>query len=602
MSKKNYSLTGNIYYVFKKMFEYKKRLKYKLMLQICSKLMIPFFTSAVPAIAVALIRRRVRLEEFIGIMFISVAVYTGIIFLEQYERNTMKFEIICARIEIFGFGIVRNQTTLDYNNIEPQDKQLMYRKANAAVESNDVGIELLMKNVPEFITNTAGILLYGGMVTVLNYKILIVLAVMTISNFVLSHYAIKYENDIVDERAKVYRNINYIYKNANSSINGKDERIYHMEMWFIKAFKELTKKRVGLFTKVEQKYLLPELSDNIWLFIRDIIAYGMLTVGVINGTISIEKFTFYLGILSSFSAQLKASVLSFSEMKRANIDVINFRKYCDIENSYNHGTGINIPKGDIAIEFKNMCFRYPGADKDTIHNLNLKIDAKSKIAVVGMNGAGKTTLVKILSGLYYPTSGDVLINGKSMKDFNINEYQSMIGTIFQDVIPLGFTIAQNVSPQNEIDHDKVQRCLERAGLNEKVDELKNKENTYLTQVFSKDGIMLSGGEMQKLMLARALYKDAPLLILDEPTAALDPIAESEMYEGYNNLTKDKTSIFISHRLSSTKFCDRILFFENGCVAEDGTHDELMKKQGKYAKMFEIQSHYYKEGINCEGSI
>jgi ABC-type multidrug transport system fused ATPase/permease subunit len=238
---------------------------------------------------------------------------------------------------------------------------------------------------------------------------------------------------------------------------------------------------------------------------------------------------------------------------------------------------------------------------DTISHFNLQINGGSKIALVGINGAGKTTLVKLLAGLYYPTEGEILINGRSIRDYNIEEYYRLIAVVFQDVEILAFTIAKNIAACSDdmINYERVRKCLEMAGLKDKIDELRDKENTYLTQSIDKDGIMLSGGQMQKLMLARALYKDSPIIILDEPTAALDPIAESEIYEKYNDLTRGKTSLFISHRLSSTKFCDRIIFLENGSIVEDGTHRQLMDKGGRYAEMFEIQSHYYKENSEAD---
>lgn len=423
---------------------------------------------------------------------------------------------------------------------------------------------------------------------------------MSILNFSLTHFARTYEEKHKNEYAKLDRQIAYLYENSISLINGKDVRIYQMEEWFYKVFKNLIKSNSNWNQKVEFLYFLPNISDNILLFVRDFLAYGILITNVVNGKIDVATFTLYIGIISGFSAWLTKAVEAFSNLNRANLGVMDFRKYMDIEEVFNHENTSYPFASDLAypltIEFKDVSFRYPGADKDTISNLNLKSEGGSKLALVGINGAGKTTLVKLLTGMYYPTKGEILVGGKSIKDYNINDYQKLVGAVFQDVEILAFSIAKNVaaSSDDKIDHAQVLKCLALAGLKEKVESLKDKENTYLTQSISKDGILLSGGEMQKLMLARALYKDAPLVILDEPTAALDPIAESELYEKYNSLTKDKTSIYISHRLSSTKFCDRIIYLEDGQIIEDGTHQELMEKKGNYSNMFNIQSHYYKE--------
>ena len=249
------------------------------------------------------------------------------------------------------------------------------------------------------------------------------------------------------------------------------------------------------------------------------------------------------------------------------------------------------------IEFKNVSFRYEEKGEDILKDISFSIHPGEKIALVGNNGAGKTTLVKLLCGFYHPTSGDILIGGHSIETLNLDEYHDLLAVIFQDINTIPVSIASNVSGrvEEETDMRKVHECLLRAGLWKDVEVLDRKELTSLTQSFDPDGIQLSGGMMQKLMLARCLYKDAPMLVLDEPTAALDPIAESNMYEEYKTATREKSALFISHRLASTKFCDKILFLENGKIIETGTHDELLAKKGKYAEVFEVQSQYYTEG-------
>jgi ABC-type multidrug transport system fused ATPase/permease subunit len=346
-------------------------------------------------------------------------------------------------------------------------------------------------------------------------------------------------------------------------------------------------------------YALANLSDSIFAIIRNLIAYTILVTMVLDGVINVAEFTFMIGIVIGFAVWLNQLSSSYGRLKEASLRIDSYREYMAIDD------GVNLEEGEkveplldqkLSIEFKNVSFKYPSTENPTITNFNLKIEAGEKIALVGINGAGKTTLVKLLTGLYNPTSGEILINGIPIKAFNRYDYYNLFGVIFQDINILPFSIAQNISGRTEedTDLDKVNRVLEASGLAEKVASLDKKEHTSLTQVVDDKGIMLSGGELQKMMLARALYKDSPILVLDEPTAALDPLAEQSLYLKYNDLTKNKTSLFISHRLASTQFCTKIIYLDNGEILESGSHQELMKKKGKYFEMFEIQSQYYKE--------
>ena len=274
-----------------------------------------------------------------------------------------------------------------------------------------------------------------------------------------------------------------------------------------------------------------------------------------------------------------------------------YRDYIDSGKTTTQPQSIPDQGATYAITLDHVTFGYKGQSKKIFEDFCLEIPAGQKVALVGINGAGKTTLVKLLCGLYKPDSGRILFNGIELNETCRNAFQRNLAVIFQDAIVMSVSIAENIScqPLEDTDREKVIEVLKRANLWDRIERLPQREMTFIGKDLDDNGIQLSGGEVQRLILARALYKEAKMLILDEPTAALDAIAENEMYKMVNDLVEDHTALFISHRLSSTQFCDRILFLENGKIAEDGTHDQLMRKKGKYAEMFDIQSQYYQEG-------
>lgn len=248
-----------------------------------------------------------------------------------------------------------------------------------------------------------------------------------------------------------------------------------------------------------------------------------------------------------------------------------------------------------------MSFTYPGSDEPTLKELNLSIRPGEKIALVGLNRAGKSTLVKLLCGLYHPTSGTIYVDDKPLEAYERESYFGMISAVFQKVKLLPLTIAQNVASDNgdKIDFQRVRGCLKLSGAWDMVDNLPKKENTFLGRGILDDGIELSGGESQKIWMARAFYKEAAFIVLDEPTSALDPLAEQEIYEKYMKLSMGKTSLFISHRLASTRFCDRIFLLEKGRIVEEGSHEELLQQNGVYANLFAIQGKFYNKGFADE---
>jgi ATP-binding cassette subfamily B protein len=512
------------------------------------------------------------------------------------------FENTFTRNATFLLRLAEHQVTTDYMNVESTDRKKIITRAFEAISSNYLGIEMLLKQTPLVIINSIGLIIYGILIAIYVPFVLAILVIMSIANYFLTKRANKYvakmKNSLSDDFYEKY----YLSKDSTNPNYGKDIRLYNLGKWFNELFVKLTKNRRNVVKTIEKRFMFADLSNTVFLFIRDFIGYGVLLSLVINKQIDLATFTYLIGTVAGFSMWLNGFTSAFNLMRSSNISVNDYRRCIGGQSRYNEeGVSTSVLSSPLDIEFKDVTFSYPNAESPTIENLSFKVKAGEKIALVGNNGAGKTTIIKLLCGLYSPSKGTISVNGHDINSFNVNEYMKLLSVVFQDSEPVSLTIKSIIgcSRDEEVDTKKMWKAIEESGLKEKILSLENKENTYITKMFDESGIRLSGGEIQKLMLARSLYKDAPLLILDEPTAALDPLAEERLYLQYEDLVKDSTSIFISHRLSSTKFCDRILFLEQGCIVEEGSHNVLMNLNKKYREVFDIQAKYYKEGDECE---
>jgi len=594
----SYSLVSNMIYVYKQSFLHSKFIKLYLLVNFITEIATPFLATLLTTLVVYALTSGQEVSYYltviIGLTLITLIVES----LKYWSRIMFTFENIYTRNTQFFLYLSDHQLESDYQNIEPKSKRKSISKAFEAVASNIFGIELMLRNVPLLVINITGMIFYGGLVAIYVPIVLVVLFAMTVINFMLTKRANTYMESRRDDINNHYEQKYYLTIDVSNPNYGKDIRLYKLKDWFNNILVSLTKKRVIIAKKIEKRYIFANVSNSIFLLVRDFIVFSLLISLVLKGDIDITTFTFLAGIVAAFTLWLNGFVEASNNLRTSTISVKEYRECLDTENLLNHGEGRDISKlkSPLSIEFKNVSFSYPDTEKVIIENLSFKISPGEKVALVGDNGAGKTTIIKLLTGLYKADEGEILINGYDIHSFNITDYMNLFSVVFQDSEPLALTIENIITCQRnkEVDKERLYDALEKSGLKEKVLSLEAKEHTYLTQIFDLSGIRLSGGEIQKLMLARALYKNAPLLILDEPTAALDPLAEERMYLQYDNLTEHNTSLFISHRLASTKFCDRVFFLENGKIIENGSHDELIALNKKYKETFDIQAKYYKE--------
>lgn len=443
-----------------------------------------------------------------------------------------------------------------------------------------------------------------GAATFINSPVLgTVIVIMSIAVIVLTakYHGLSEKKDYeaYSESSDCYTLLEY-YNNKylNESESGKDIRIFNEKPLITEELNEKVYNKVKFY---RQKIF------KIWAGVGQISTIGTNILGgaiyifvglkALAGTFGAGSVVEYYGAISKLITDCTDIAGNMGYLRANNANLKSEIEYLELVSDMENGTrsidGID-PKTAV-FEFSNVSFTYPETDVVILKHLNLKINAGEHLAVVGINGSGKSTMIKLLCRLYDPTEGKITLNGIDIREFDYTEYLKLFGIVFQDFKLLAFPLGENIACTEEYDEEKVWRCLEMAGMKERVEELPKKLKQSVCKLYEKDGIDFSGGEEQKIAIARALYKDAPFIILDEPTAALDPIAESEIYSRFNEIAGSKTTVYISHRLSSCRFCDRIVVFDDGAVIQDGTHDELLDDtDGKYSKLWNAQAQYYAE--------
>ncbi|MCD7826110.1 MAG: ABC transporter ATP-binding protein/permease [Clostridiaceae bacterium] len=608
---KKYSAWSNWKYVFCRMCAYDKRYPLYIAVKSAAAFLSPFISAIIPSVAIGLTAAGSSLETFALVMAGLVLGSLCIGLLSVYMDNLIQTKNYYVSYDSVQHEVIGQILHMDYAILESAKGKMLADSAKYSYELDWQGWNRMMDMFTPFAYNLLGVLIYSVILIPKCPWVLPVFVLMTVSNLLIER---KISRRAWGKHRKIFHEtdskVNYFFERSTSATDGKDIRMYQMETWFGHIMQEMIEKRLKYWKKAEVGYFWPCFSDTVWSLIRDIIAYSVLVAQYMQGGLDAASFTLYLGIIAGFAGWLNGGnmgdgfIRAYSEMLRCNWNIEDYREFMQFHNAARDdkkstkGRCFSSDSSGVSIEFRNVCFRYPEAEQDTIHDLNLHICAGEKIALVGVNGAGKTTLIKLLCGFYKPTSGKILVDGVDITEYDLEDYQRGISAVFQDMMIMASSVAENVAciEKEQIDTEKLWKCLTLADIADKVRGLPKKEQTSVTNFLDKDGVMFSGGELQRILLARAIYKEAPVLLLDEPTSALDPLAETAIYEKYHQLSQGKTTVFISHRLASTRFCDRIIFYEHGQVIEEGTHQELMERGGEYAQMFLLQSQYYdKEG-------
>lgn len=585
-------MKANIKYMLKNWIAWDKKSLIYFFIRVPALVFQPIVTAYIPKAMIDCITEGVtvgRLTLVVGLLSVLLVLTTWFApFMQELLNGSAR--IIRMRYAVLAF---RKNLYTDYKNIESPHGREKNKRAMEFYRSYYSGSSDFLDSCNQFCVCIVGIITSLALIYKINMIMILIILATCVCEFFLLKFLNKKEKKTKNERSKIFVRFDYYYNLCRDFSAAKDIRLYGFTDYFMLAVAKIIYELEAVNQKFARQNIKVGGTRALLNLLRELVAYVYLTYLVCSSRLSVSDFIFYFGIITGFSNWIMNAVYQYSNLERCCNDCAAFREFAESTDENDNKPDIDF-KGIESIEFQNVSFKYQSAEKSTINNMSFKVNKGENIAIVGENGAGKTTAVKLLCGLYYPTSGEILINGKSNRDFSGNSYFNLFSAVFQDYYFMPMTIAENICATSNYDKEKLFAAFEKAGISNKITRLPNKEKSYMIKDVYKDAVDFSGGEKQKLLLAKAIYKNAPVLILDEPTAALDPIAENELYLKYNEITSNKISFFISHRLSSTRFCDRILFIKDGRIAESGTHEELMALKGLYYRMYQIQSYYYKE--------
>lgn len=512
----------------------------------------------------------------------------------------------CRVAAEFDSELHKRLARADLEQLENPDFLDMQEKAKKFLYSDWHGFGYLLDSALNIVGQVFTLAGVAAIIATLDVRVVLIFLVLTGAGTFTEGRAKERAAKLTEQISADQRGWMYYARLFENFDYGKEIRLNAMGDW-------LLKRERAFFTRVNDNlkqqndgYIRSGLIGSGCTFLQQCAAYTWLILRTMQGGISVGSFTMYVSAVTSFASALRTVLDNLTEIRVYDQFYDRLDEYLSVPARLRGDVGDRnsdisarnekriLPEGEHVIEFRNVGFRYSGSDTWALRDVNLTLKPETKLAVVGENGAGKTTFVKLLTRLYDPTEGVIMMDGIPIQEYDYDSYMSAFSAVFQDYRLFSFSLEENVTLASPADERRVENILRRVGLGEKLDDLPKGIHTAVYKNFDENGFEPSGGEGQRIALARALYKDAPIVVLDEPTAALDPRAEFELYQHFNELTKGKTAVYISHRLSSTRFCDEIMVFADGRIVERGTHEELMKREGVYAELFKMQAQFYRE--------
>ena len=532
-----------------------------------------------------------RIPYFIGLVGIAMSAN----FILNVLQNILKTWVAIKDNDLMnGFDLMIGEKvmSLDFEMVE--DPEILDLKERALFPVHNQGvfqsvIEQAMTLVSQVITMIGLI----AILTTLNPLLIIFLFVMAAITTLINKKTQKVMYDFYQLLIPVNRKFGYYAKVTTDFSYGKDIRLYEMDKLLIDRIAEYNETSLSVFTKlyvVLGRYLG---YNELVLQLQMVLVYVYMAYKVVTKSIGFGDFTMYASAATQFGQCLSIVGSTYMEMSQMCRYLESYLEFDALKSTRSNGKRTLDSSLTPTLEFRGVSFKYPKSDAYALKDVNITIKAGEKLSIVGLNGAGKTTFIKLLTRLYEPTEGGIYLNGINILEYDLKSYLELMSVVFQDFKLLAFSVKENIVFDEEVDDDSVISILKEAGFEQDLNKLPKGIHTPIYKTFEEDGIEFSGGQSQKIAIARAIYKDSPLVILDEPTSALDPIAEYEIYRRFNKLVGDKTTIYISHRLSSCLFCDQIAVFKDGRMVEYGTHQDLIhQNDGLYQEMYQAQAQYY----------
>ena len=544
-------------------------------------------------------------DDFNRIALIITALLCATLFFHLVWDLTAHARWHAERRNVYRFNWELTKTYLQKDYFLNYDEEYLkiYDRAGKVLGNNASGSPgRFVIQFSDMASNVLCSLLFGSVISMLSPWVLLLLVAGSLITMIPRRYQQNRDHEERDARNANSRKMSYLsWYLSNEPQAAKDIRLYGFLSFLDDKIRTVIHEHIQLFRHQQRNQSLYFYVSFGVGFLRDACAYVYLIWYAIQGNLSSAEFVLYFNAIARLSSFIDSIVQYIGSAHEAVLGTSDCIAYLDENyNRMNHAEGIPVPKAHpISIEFRHVSYQYPKGEQRVLEDISFQIAAGENISLVGLNGAGKTTLTKLMCGLLLPDEGEILIDGHPLREYNRDQLYTLFSMVPQNYTLLPATIAENVAFQDrsEIDEARLWLCLEKAGIADKIRSLPKGIDNPIDKQYDADAVNFSGGEIQKLLLARAIYRDSCVLILDEPTAALDAIAEDHMYQSYQELTRETTSVFISHRLASTRFCDRIYLLDGARLAESGTHEELMALGGRYRELFDIQSKYYKDNVD-----